>query len=272
MSRPGGFDPLLAGHEGAEFCSKLWQFHGPMGFMYEPGALLYHDYAPDGSASAARAALQGQHRLSQFAGPALEGHQRRAAAFRLRPDLWATSRTASLLHPAKAVRRSVSIITTAKNGTPFLAEFTRSLKQQTHRDFELIFVDDHSHDGTAEAMKALWPDKTPRLRIHAMRSRAGAPPSTLHFAMRRGNLCLIADVDDLSIPERIEMTRNYFASNPQADCMSFVAFNESNPFRLGPPRSVFVDDVSVRELSDTGVRSVVRHLCAKNFRMPSMRR
>ena len=56
-----------------------------------------------------------------------------------------------------------------------------------------------------------------------MRAGRGA---ALNTALRhaRVDLCLIADVDDLSIPVRIEMTRNYFASNPQADCMSFVAF------------------------------------------------
>jgi hypothetical protein len=68
--------------------------------------------------------------------------------------------------------------------------------------------------------------------------------------MRRasGEICVIADVDDLSVPQRVAMTRAFFAETASADCLSFVSFNEKYPFRIGPPQSIFVDDLAVRQL------------------------
>ena len=41
----GGFDILLAGHEGWALCSKMYRLHGPDAFLYAPQAIIRHDYA-----------------------------------------------------------------------------------------------------------------------------------------------------------------------------------------------------------------------------------
>ena len=38
----GGFDPLLAGHEGLFLCGEMLSFYGPERFLYAPDALLLH--------------------------------------------------------------------------------------------------------------------------------------------------------------------------------------------------------------------------------------
>lgn len=43
----GGFDALLAGHEGWALCSKMYPSHGPESFLYSPKAIIHHDYASD---------------------------------------------------------------------------------------------------------------------------------------------------------------------------------------------------------------------------------
>ena len=43
----GGFDTLLAGHEGWALCSKMYPFHGPDAFLYAPQAIIRYDYAND---------------------------------------------------------------------------------------------------------------------------------------------------------------------------------------------------------------------------------
>jgi glycosyltransferase involved in cell wall biosynthesis len=243
----GGFDPLLAGHEGVALCSRLWRFHGPAGFVYEPGAVLLHDYAPD---AGARLAKNRRYKVSleylDFLGLRWQEINASQLRFVADPVLGYLSLRMPRAVP-KARDLAVSFITTARDARHFLAEYTVSLKGQTDPEFEIIFVDDHSQDGTPEEIERLWRGDT-RLRIFSNEGHGRA--AALNEAMRRasGEICIIADVDDLSVPKRVAMTRAFFAETPQADCVSFVAFSERYPFRLGPPRSVFVDDLAVRQL------------------------
>lgn len=65
----GGFDPLLAGHEGVALCARLWRFHGPAGFVYEPSAVLFHDYAPDAKGTVRKTGATGRaSTISTFLG------------------------------------------------------------------------------------------------------------------------------------------------------------------------------------------------------------
>ena len=43
----GGFDTLLAGHEGWALCSKMYPVYGPNSFLYSPHAIIRHDFASD---------------------------------------------------------------------------------------------------------------------------------------------------------------------------------------------------------------------------------
>lgn len=243
----GGFDPLLAGHEGIALCSRLWRFHGPAGFVYEPAAVLLHDYAPD---AAVRLAKIRRYKASleylDFLG--LQWREINAGQLRFLTDpLLGYLSMRAPRRVTNACDLAVSFITTARDARHFLAEFTVSLKGQTDSEFEIIFVDDHSQDGTLEEIKRLWCGDT-RLRIFSSEGHGRA--AALNEAMRHasGEICIIADVDDLSVPMRVAMTKSFFAEMADADCVSFVAFSERYPFRLGPPHSVFVDDLAVRQL------------------------
>lgn len=243
----GGFDPLLAGHEGVELCSRMWRFHGPAGFIYEPSAVLLHDYAPDANSSESK---KQRYRANTGYLDSLGTRWKdiNAGHHRLISDpLLGYLAMRKPEGRADCERRSVSILTTAKDGMRFLEEYSKSLRAQTDGDFEIIFVDDHSQDGTEREIRRLW-NGDERMKVFA--SPGFGRGAALNCAMSHaaGDICLIADVDDLSVPERVTLTRNYFAENPEMDCLSFVAFNETNPFRLGPPRSLFVEDVSVRSL------------------------
>ncbi|AMN52482.1 hypothetical protein ACP90_08650 [Labrenzia sp. CP4] len=43
----GGFDPLLAGHEGMDLCCRMLGETDAKQFLYQPGAVMRHDYAGD---------------------------------------------------------------------------------------------------------------------------------------------------------------------------------------------------------------------------------
>lgn len=243
----GGYDPLLYGHEGVELCARMWRFYGPAGFIYEPKAVLYHDFASDPNAG------EEKKKRYQAYGEYIDTLGTRYREINSMQNRFVGDQMLGYLAMRKpepvpgAPRQTLSVITTAKNAKHFVAEYTRSLKSQTDGDFEVIFVDDHSLDGTGEEIRKLWEGDN-RLKVF---STAGmGRGAALNTAMRnaKGELCMVADVDDLSVPERVALTRNFFAGQPNMECMSFVAFNEKNPFRLGPPRSIFVDDVAVRQL------------------------
>ncbi len=243
----GGFDPLLAGHEGVALCSRLWRFYGPAGFIYEPNALLWHDYAPDARASLAK---NHRHKASldylDFLGLRWRGINTGQLRFANDPMLGYLSMRMPRV-TLKARGPTVSFITTARDVRHFLAEYSASLKGQTDGEFEIIFIDDHSDDGTQEEIGRLWRDD-PRLRLFT--SEGHGRGAALNEAMRQasGDICLIADADDLSVPQRVALTKSFFAETPGADCLSFVAFSENYPLRIGPPQSIFVDDLAVRQL------------------------
>jgi glycosyltransferase involved in cell wall biosynthesis len=243
----GGFDPLLAGHEGVALCSRLWRYYGPAGFIYEPGAVLLHDYAPDASASLAKSRrYKSSIGYLDFLGLRWQEINAGQLRFVTDPILGYLSMRMPKAVP-KARGLSVSFITTAKDTRHFLGEYTASLKSQIEPEFEIIFVDDHSEDGTLEEIERLWCGD-PRIRTFSNPEHGRG--AALNEAMRHasGDICVIADVDDLSVPQRVALTRTFFAETPGADCLSFVAFSEKYPIRLGPPQSIFVDDLAVRQL------------------------
>ena len=52
----------------------------------------------------------------------------------------------------------VSVIMPCRNGLPFLVEALGSLQAQTYENWELLFVDGASTDGSVEAVVAMFPD------------------------------------------------------------------------------------------------------------------
>jgi len=242
----GGFDPLLAGHEGVALCARLWRFHGPAGFVYEPSAVLLHDYAPDAGATAAKNKRYRQNMdYLEFLGLRWQDVNASQMRFVADPMLGYLALRAPARHTTPS-KLTASIITTAKNAQAFLAEYTAALKAQTNSNFEVIFVDDNSDDETYEEIARLWAGDA---RLKLVRNSGSGRGAALNEAVRhaKGEICIVADADDLSVPSRIAMTLSYFTQYPDMDCLSFVAFNEANPFRLGPPRSLFVDDLGVRQ-------------------------
>ncbi len=140
----------------------------------------------------------------------------------------------------------VSILTTARNGAAFVADYVRGWQAQTARDFEVVFVDDGSRDGTAENLARAWGDDRLVLIERPFEGRGASLNAAV--ASARHDLCLIADVDDISLPGRIAWTQKAFAQDPQLDYLSFLYFTETDLFRCGRPLSPFVTDMDVRML------------------------
>ena len=59
----------------------------------------------------------------------------------------------------------ISIIVLSWNGIDLLSRCLVSVEKQTYRDFEVIVVDNGSHDGTEEMLRRDHPAAFPRLTV-----------------------------------------------------------------------------------------------------------
>jgi glycosyltransferase involved in cell wall biosynthesis len=106
----------------------------------------------------------------------------------------------------------ISILMPAFNAGYYLEESVRSILDQTHRDLELILVDDGSTDGSVETVA----DKVRDLRLKIYRTANRGKPAAMNFAMERatGEYYAMQDADDISHPRRIEKQIRCLVENP----------------------------------------------------------
>ena len=250
--RLGGFDPLLRGNEGVLLAAKAYPFFGPQAFLYTPHAVMRHDYGSSSEQAERKnrrhAALHAYLDHCEPKWRPIIASIRRAAETPEGLSAWRPTGNGPHPQPSdKPEERPISVITTARNGERFVAEYSQSLQHQTHQRFEVVFVDDGSEDGTEQAIKALWSGDE---RLRYVRSDPVGRAAALNRAlsMASHDVCAIADIDDLSIPARLEWTSAFFAENPHADCVSFFAFTDHKPARAAPPLPSAPCSIRVRSL------------------------
>ncbi len=250
--RYGGMDPLLYGHEGVLLCCKMFRFYGPNYFLYTPDATMYHDFYND----EAQLAKKNERHSRNDAYVKHLGIDRFAVARVFYETKNSRELSAAFISSAisKAAQDSagipISVITTAKNGRAFIDDFVISLKGQTHNNFEVVFVDDGSTDGTLEYLRDVWGDDDRLRTIAGMDTGRGA---ALTAAVRAATheVAVICDVDDISVPHRFEWTASYFAERSEASCCAFYCFNEQSAIRMSWP--FCTDRSSIRARSVTGM-------------------
>lgn len=109
----------------------------------------------------------------------------------------------------------VSIIMPAYNAMATIAESIRSVRLQTHKNWELIIVDDGSPDDTALTARIAAGDDQ-RISI-IQRSNRGPSVARNHAAgLAQANVLAFLDADDLWAAERLEGMLEALASNARA--------------------------------------------------------
>lgn len=97
----------------------------------------------------------------------------------------------------------VSVIMTARDTAPYVADAVASVLSSTHPNLELCVVDDGSTDGTTRLLrKAADQDSRVRLETHPHRGRLAALRHA--HAMARGDVLTWVDSDDLVDPTAIQ--------------------------------------------------------------------
>jgi glycosyltransferase involved in cell wall biosynthesis len=106
---------------------------------------------------------------------------------------------------------AVSIVVPCYNGGRFLDELMRSLTQQTFRDFEIVIVDDGSHDAeTLHKLSAL--DRFARV----IRQQNAGPSAARNAGIRaaRADILFMLDCDDTIEPDYLAATVPLLQASP----------------------------------------------------------
>lgn len=108
-----------------------------------------------------------------------------------------------------------------KNGGSCLAESVASILAQTHRQLELLLVDDHSNDGAIAALA----NRDPRLRVLTSPGTGVVDAFNHGLSQAQGHFIARMDADDLALPARIERQLALMTVRPEIDvCGTGVRF------------------------------------------------
>ncbi|WP_333572626.1 glycosyltransferase [Sphingomonas sp.] len=113
---------------------------------------------------------------------------------------------------------TVSVIMATYNGAALLPETLASLQAQSFADWELVAVDDGSHDETVAVLRAL---RDPRIRV--IESAVNGGPVVARnraFAAARGRYVAGLDQDDLCLPERFARQVAWLDAHPDTVLVS----------------------------------------------------
>jgi len=108
--------------------------------------------------------------------------------------------------------RGVTVLMPVFNGERFLQEAIESILQQTHRDFELLIINDGSTDRSRDIILTF---DDPRITLVENSENIGLA-ATLNVGLGLAKYELIArqDADDLSLPERLARQVDFLEKNP----------------------------------------------------------
>lgn len=108
----------------------------------------------------------------------------------------------------------ISVVIPVYNGERYLAEAIDSVLAQTHRDFELILVDDGSTDASPAIMRS-YAAKDPRIRIVTQENRGHSGAANRCLAEASCEWVARLDADDIFLPGKLEMQVAALEANPK---------------------------------------------------------
>jgi len=95
----------------------------------------------------------------------------------------------------------VSVVISAHNASPWIAETLESIFAQTFRDFELIVVDDGSTDDTRQVVARYGPS----VRLITIGRSGKSTGKNTGIRAAKGDYIAFVDADDLWTPEKLEL-------------------------------------------------------------------
>jgi len=130
----------------------------------------------------------------------------------------------------------VSILMSAYNDANYIEQAVESVLTQTYQDFELILIDDHSHDNTFEIMQTFT---DPKIRIYQNDQNLGLAGSLNRgLALSNAEFIARADSDDLVTPTWLADQIRFLDDHPDIGmvCGNLIEIDaEGNLLNEGKP-------------------------------------
>lgn len=155
----------------------------------------------------------------------------------------------------------ISIIIPVYNGEKTIQETIESVLQQTFKDFEILLINDGSHDSTLEVINNI---KEERLRVFSYSNAGVSTSRNRGLDLAKGEFIAFLDADDLWTPDKLETQLKALQDNSQAA----VAYSwsdwidESGQFlRSGGHISVngkVFEQLLVRDFIESGSNPLIR--------------
>ena len=106
----------------------------------------------------------------------------------------------------------VSVLITAYNAEPWLAETLTSATGQTHENLEVVVVDDGSTDGTLAVARRF---AGPRVAVVAQDNAGACAARNRALAEAQGDYVQYLDADDLLAPDKVALQLRRLAGEPE---------------------------------------------------------
>ncbi|WP_224703647.1 glycosyltransferase family 2 protein [Devosia aquimaris] len=131
---------------------------------------------------------------------------------------------------------TVTIITPAYNAEGFIAATLRSAIAQTYGSFELLVLDDHSKDRTAEVAED-FARQDDRIRVIRLPRNYGAPagPRNVGIQQARGKWIAFLDADDIWHPDKLRIQIEALEKSGARFCSTQMTdFVDESELKFGP--------------------------------------
>lgn len=131
----------------------------------------------------------------------------------------------------------VSIIVPVYRAAPYIAETIEMVTKQTYQNWELLLIDDHSPDNSAEIIQSIIEKRSGRTlshsgdteRIHLIRkekNKGAAMARNTGIERAKGRYIAFLDADDIWFPEKLEKELSFMEEKQAAFAFTAYEFGD----------------------------------------------
>lgn len=159
----------------------------------------------------------------------------------------------------------VSVLMAAYNAEKYISKALDSLLSQTHKDLQIICIDDVSTDSTFSILKE-YAGKDRRIRVLQMERNSGQAKARNHgLAVADGDYITMVDSDDWLSEDAIESAVSVIENNKNIDSVLFSLVytdgsdNEPTPYPMRSNKELWSGDEAFRLSLDWSIHGL--YLC-----------
>src|SRR3954470_15179683 len=156
------------------------------------------------------------------------------------------------LETGERTSQRVTVLMPAYNAGRFIARAIDSVLAQTHRDLELLAIDDGSKDDTL-AVASAYCARDPRVKVITQPNAGIAHTMNRGLELAESEWVFCMHADDLMMPNRIERQLAFLRENPYvAVASSLVLYLNDRDEIVGRGKCPFTDPEAVKRAVQKG--------------------